>query len=93
MTQKIKLLYANINSYINKKHLINHYIQNNNIDCTMFVETKTKQNHSTAFQDWSIIKKKGNIVNKNIWGGSLIQARRNLNIGKENPPRINNPLN
>ena len=58
----------------------------------MCVETKNKE-HVNGFQDWDIIQKKGNIVNVNTRGGCLAQSKRNLRMGKGNPPRINNPKN
>lgn len=92
MGTNIKMLYANINSYSPKNHLINHYLQNTNIDCLMCVETKNKE-YIRAYRDWNIIQLKGNIANVNIRGGCLTQAKKNLQMGKENPPRINNLKN
>lgn len=88
----LKLIYANINSYSPKKYLINHYIQNNDIDCIMLVETKQKEN-IMPYQNWTILQQTGNIFNTNIRGGCLAQARQELKLGKANPPRINNVLN
>lgn len=93
MYSTIKLLYANINSYSEKRHLINHYIENNDIKCTLFVETKAKPHQSLEYRDWTILKKYGNILNRNVRGGSLIQASKEIKLGKANPPSINNPAN
>lgn len=90
---KIKILYANLNSYINKKYLIQSYIQDNHIDCTMFVETKTRPHYSVSYRDWTTIRQDGNVLNENIRGGSLVQAAQSMNLGKANPPRLNNPSN
>lgn len=90
---KIKILYANINSYYSKKHLINYYVEKNDIKCNMFVETKTGINTLTNYRDWITIQKHGNVVNTNVRGGSLIQCAKHLKIGKANPPHFNNPLN
>ena len=91
--EQVKLLYCNINSYIHKKPIISHYIEENNIDCTLFVETKTKENANVSYKDWHYIHKHGNIVNNNTRGGCLVQAKRLINLGKANPPSMNNPLN
>lgn len=56
-----------------------------------FVETKLKEN-APALPGWEIIQKPGHITN-NARGGSLIQARNAVNMGKNNPPTINNALN
>lgn len=89
---KLKFIYANINSYAPKKHLVHYYAQTNNIDCIMCVETKSKENTS-PLNNWDIIQQKGNIVNTNIRGGSLVQAKQQVKLGKANPPAINNTLN
>lgn len=88
----LKLIYANINSYSPKKYLINHYLHNNDIDCIMCVETKQKEN-IMPYQNWTILQQTGNILNTNIRGGCLVQAKQELKVGKANPPRINNGLN
>lgn len=59
----------------------------------MFVEAKTKATSNTAYKDWNILQHDGFQLHNHTRGGSLIQAHPELNIGKENPPRINNPLN
>ncbi|XP_044744112.1 uncharacterized protein LOC123306273 [Coccinella septempunctata] len=89
----IKCLYANINSYNNKKELIRHYIENNSIQCMMMVETKTKLKHNVKYKNWDTIIKHGNILNENTRGGSLVQAEKFISIGKSNPPHLNNPWN
>lgn len=85
-------MYSNINSYSRKKQLINNYIENNDVNCTLFVETKTTQNTNTNYRNWHIIQRNG-YHEKNVRGGSLIQAHPSLKIGKANGPKINNPLN
>lgn len=65
MDSSIKLLYANINSYNQRRHLINYYVENNNV----------------------------NIIDNNTSGGNLIQASKELRLGKTNPPSIIGPLN
>lgn len=87
------ILYANINSYTGKKHLINNYIENNNVQCAMFVETKTKKDSNTSYRDWNTLRYDGNQLHNHARGGSLVQTHPNLKMGKANPPRINNPLN
>lgn len=89
----LNILYANVNSYIPKKHLINYVMEDRNTNCAMFVETKTKPESITDYKDWTIIKKNGNITNQNVRGGSLIQAAPYLKIQKANAPAVNNPLN
>lgn len=89
---KIKILYNNINSYIPKKHLTNHFIEQNNIKCAMYVEAKIKDSHNVNYRDWTIIKKIGH-KEQNTRGGSLIQCHPSLKISKENPPVVNNPMN
>lgn len=86
----INVLYCNINSYAKKKPLIDHYIKNNNISCAMFVETKQKS--STSYNNWDILQFNGNQIHNCTRGGSLIQIHPDLKMGKENQPRINNPL-
>ena len=51
----INILYANINSYTGKRKLINNYTENDNIQYTMFVETKTKKSN-TSYRDWNILQ-------------------------------------
>lgn len=91
--ENLNILYSNINSYNNKKRLINHYIQNNDVSCALFVETKTKNDSSVGYQNWNIIHHPGNIVNTNLRGGSLIQLNPRFKLIKTNAPAINNPLN
>lgn len=76
-----------------KKHLINNYIENNNIQCAMFVETKTKKDSNTSHRNWNTLRLDGNQIHNHARGGSLIQIHPDLKMGKANPPRINNPLN
>lgn len=92
-SSKIRILYTNVNSYNPKKHIINHTIENHKINCALFVESKTKPDTDTTYQNWNILRCNGNIVNHNIRGGSLVQVHPNLKMGKANPPQINNPLN
>lgn len=89
----LKIIYSNINSYIGKKSQVNHYIQNHDISCALFVETKTRRESPTSYQDWSVIHHPGNVVNTNLRGGSIIQMHPRLKLGKSNPPSINSPLN
>lgn len=89
----LKILYANVNSYVPKKHIINNIIEKNKINCSLFVETKTKENSSTHYKNWDVLQFNGNMVNNNTRGGSLVQVDPTLKMNKENPPRINNPLN
>lgn len=60
--------------------------------CNLFVEAKINEKHNTDYRDWTTIKKFGNKTN-NTRGGSLIQCCRELNLGKANPPAMNNSLN
>lgn len=89
----IKCLYANINSLNNKKELVRHYVEKNGVQCLMMVETKTKENQSVKYRNWDMIIRHGNILNENTRGGSMVQARREVSIGKSNPPHLNNPWN
>lgn len=91
-TSIIKILYANVNSYIPKKHIINNIIEKNHINCTLFVETKTKNTSNTKYKNWDVLQIDGNIVNNNVRGGNLVQIHPGLKMRKDNPPRINNPL-
>ena len=92
-SSKVNILYTNVNSYTPKKHIINHTIEKHNINCALFVESKTKPDANTNYQNWHILRCDGNIVNNNIRGGSLVQVHPNLKMGKANAPQINNPLN
>ncbi len=89
---KVKILYGNINSYKQKRYLINNTIENYQIDLALFVETKTKPEHNTSYRDWNMIKLNGNTTD-NTRGGSLVLCQPKLRMGKENAPTINNPLN
>lgn len=91
MSNTLNIIYNNINSFNNKSHLIYNYIQNNNIDCGLFVETKLK--NFSSYQDWNILHKPGNIVNRNTRGGSLVMTKKFVRLGKANPPKLNNPAN
>lgn len=86
-----KILYSNINSYNNKKALIDQYIFKEDIKCALFVETKTKD--PIRYKDWSVIQRNGTIVNKNCRGGVIAKAHKSINLGKANPPITNNALN
>lgn len=88
----IKLIYSNINGFNNRKEVVYNYIQNNQINALLCVETKHKADMH-AYGNWSIIQQKGNVVNNNIRGGCLAQCDSKLQMGRSNPPRINNPLN
>lgn len=90
-TGLLNILYANVNSYIPKKHIICNFVEQNNINCTLFVETKTKSASNTVYRNWDVIQRNGNIVN-NARGGSLVQLCPTLKMRKENAPSINNPL-
>lgn len=92
-SQICKFLYCNINSYPKRKLLINNFIEHQKIDCTTFVETKTKEESNTSYKDWSVIQHNGNLIHNKTRGGSLVQARPDLKIGKANPPAINDHLN
>lgn len=89
----VNILYSNIQSYHNKKHIINNYIENNDINCTLFVETKTKADTNTNYRDWNRMQHNGNLINDTARGGALVQLDPTLKMGKENTPRLNNPLN
>lgn len=91
--QDLNIIYANINSYIRKKTVINHFIQQNNIHCGLFVETKTRETSAVNYQNWNTVHHPGNIVNTNIRGGSLIQLHPDFKMIRANSPAINNVLN
>lgn len=90
---KLRIMYANLNSYTPRKHLINNILERHEINCALFVETKTKENTNTKYRNWDIIHRNGIVVNKNTRGGSLIQTHPGLRMTRENPPKMNNPLN
>ena len=68
-------------------------MERNNINCALFVETKTKENSNTRYRTWNVLQFNGNVVNNYTRGGNLVQIDPTLKMKKENPPRINNPLN
>lgn len=86
-------MYANFNSYTPRKYLINYIRERHDVNCTLFVETKTNEYSNTKHRNWNIVQTNGNIVNINTRGGSLIQCHPGLNKKKQNPPRMNNPRN
>ena len=90
---QFNILYTNINSYIPKKYIINNTIEKHNINCALFVESKTKPDSNTSYRNWTILQRDGNMINNNVRGGTLVQMHPALKMGKANPPRINNPLN
>lgn len=92
MCEMLKILYANLNNYTSKKHIIGHYIEQNNINCALFVETKTNNQSNTSYKNWNILQQNGLTI-MNTRGGSLAQIDPKLKMRKENAPRINNPLN
>lgn len=63
------------------------------INCNAFVETKNDANTNVNYKDWTIVTHKGNIINKNIRGGSLFQFHPGTSMRKENAPKINDPRN
>lgn len=89
----INIIYNNINSYQNKKHLLHNYVEKNNIGCTLLVETKHKQDTNIQYRNWNTFDFKGNRVTNYARGGSIIQAHPKLAMRKENSPSLNNPLN
>lgn len=89
----INILYANINSYPRKRHIINNYIEKNNIQCALFVESKIKKDSTTNYRNWQVLQYEGNQIHNHTRGGSLIQVHPDIPMGKANSPRINNPLN
>lgn len=89
----LNILYSNINSYVGKKRLINHFIQKNDVSCAMFVETKTSPDSEVRYQGWNTVHQPGNVLNTNLRGGCLIQLNPRYKLIKENPPVINNPSN
>lgn len=87
------LFYNNINGFNKRKHQLYHYIQNESIDCVLLVETKTRPSDRFEYQHWKTINKQGYQLTNHPRGGSLVQAAPKLKLIKENPPRLNNPLN
>lgn len=75
-----------------KKHIINNIMDKNRINCSLFVETKTKNTSNTKYKNWDVLQFDGNIVNNNVRGGNLVQIHPGLKMSKNNPPKINNPL-
>lgn len=90
--QSLNIIYNNINSFIPKKHLINNFIENNDIDCALFVETKIKKEVAVKYRNWNIVQIHGNVIN-NARGGSLALLKHNFKMRKENAPITNNRLN
>lgn len=88
----IKIIYANINGYKSKKLQLFNYIENNNVDGCMLVETKTKSEDTAAYRNWQYICKHGHTTN-NARGGALTLFSPKIRLGKANPPSLNNPLN
>lgn len=87
----LNLIYSNINSYKNKKLIINNFIERNDINCALFVESKTDGESNTSYRDWHTIQQDG-YKRKKVRGGSLVQVHPSLKMGKANKPKINNPL-
>lgn len=88
---ELRVLYANINSYHPKSHIIGNFINFNHINCAMFVETKSKT--AIKFKNWRVTEKAGNIINRGVRGGAVAMCDPVLQMGKSNPPRINSELN
>lgn len=86
-------MYANVNSYGNKSHLIKHVIEKSQINGTAFVETKHVPTTNIRYRDWSVVDHKGNIYNTNVRGGSILQFHPHTKMRKENAPRINDAKN
>lgn len=89
-------IYANIQSVSAKKLLLQNFIQNNNINCVLLVETKaTAENHSSSlsYRDWEKIERIGTKMGHNTRGGSLVKADRILKMQKQNRLALNNPSN
>lgn len=93
MSMSFNILYNNINGYTKRKHQLYNFVQNENIDCVLLVETKTKTSTITDYKNWKTIKQQGNQITNYPRGGSIVQGAPKLSLKKENPPRINNPLN
>lgn len=87
----LKILFNNINSFNSKKYQIFNCIENLNINCALFAETKLKD--IINYRNWQTINKAGNILNKNIRGGQLVLCNPNLKMIKANSPQINNAAN
>lgn len=89
----LNILYSNINGYLSKKELVYNFIDNNDINLAMFVESRTKDSNTVVYKNWNIIQQNGALIHNHARGGSLVKVHPNLKMGKANAPRINNPLN
>lgn len=75
-----------------RKHLINNFIEQNNISCSLFVESKIDETHNVNYNDWTTFTKIGHKI-QNIRGGSIIQCHPSLHARRDNPPAIRNQMN
>lgn len=89
----LNILYSNINGYLAKKEQVYNFMNNNDINLAMFVESKTKENNTVVYKNWKIIQQNGAQIHNHARGGSLVKVHPDLKMGKTNAPRINNPLN
>ena len=89
----VNIVYGNIQSFLPKRTLIYNFIESNNIDLVLLVEAKIKSDTTIKYRDWKIIQHNGNQITNHARGGSLILAKPNINLKKQNSPAINNKLN
>lgn len=68
-------------------------MEQNNINCVLLVETKTKCINSVKYRNWRTLQLQGNLITNIPRGGSILQTDPSLNMGKANPPKLNNLLN
>lgn len=78
---------------MHRKYLVNRTIETYDVGCALFVESKTKPEQNTNYRNWNILRHDGNVVNRNIRGGSLVQINPVFKMTKRNSPCIGNILN
>ena len=89
----VKIIYSNIQGFYPKEHVIKNYIESNNINLALFVETKSKAEKPINYRNWSNIQIIGTQITNYPRGGSMAMAHPSLKLGKQNQPKINNKLN
>lgn len=75
----LNILYSNINGYLAKKEQVYNFMNNNDINLAMFVESKTKENNTVVYKNWKIIQQNGAQIHNHARGGSLVNTSRSKN--------------
>ena len=89
----LNIVYGNIQSYANKKHLLNYYLEQNNVNICLMVETKVHMGKEITFRDWSCIQNSGYQLTNYPRGGAAALLHPSIKVGKQNCPKLNNNLN